>query len=115
MKTTSTVVAVLIAGLSLVAVSLASEKGAEKLTGARPFVSGTPSASTMNCGKCTRAPYKSVDLSARGTIKDSKTVIGSMAPNCEDRLIATGHGKGKVETVVHRCGGMVVARNLCCK
>ena len=56
----------------------------------------------MNCGKCAKAPYKSVDLSARGTVKDSKTVIGCTAPKCEDRLIATGHGKGKVETVVHQ-------------
>lgn len=109
-------IALPMAVLSLVAVALASEKGAEKLTGSRPVVLGTASpAVTMNCAKCTQAPYTRVDYSARGANKESKTVVGSMAPRCEDQRVAIGHGKSKVETVEHRCGGKVMARSLCCK
>ena len=116
MKTITKLAMIPMAVLSLVVVSIASEKGAEKLAGSRPVVPGKSSTATMSaCGNCTRASYTSVDFSQRGAVKESKTVSGSMAPNCEDRLIATGHGKGKVETVEHRCGGRVVARNLCCK
>ncbi|MSU63217.1 MAG: hypothetical protein EXS31_12615 [Pedosphaera sp.] len=109
-------VAVPMTVLSLAMVALAAEKGAEKLVGTRPVEPGTKSPAAMvACGKCTKAPYTSVDFSARGAIKESKTVVGSMAPDCEDRLVAMGHGKGKVETIEHRCGGKVVARSLCCK
>ena len=117
MKTLTKIMTISAFAVTVTIAALAGEKGGEKLTGARPnFDPGTaPKSVHSDCGKCVKSSYSYVDFSSRGAVKERKPVTGTMAPGCEDRIVAVGHGKAKVDKIEHRCGGVLVANSACCK
>lgn len=80
--------------------------GAAKLMKAPTVQTGTPAlAAPMNCPKC-KSEFVSVTIPRDKSTPPSTVMVERHAcPTCVNKWVTIGHGKAKVLTTVHTCGG----------
>jgi len=116
--------AVTLALLGLVSFSAA---GAPQLKGAEVLVKRTRSDQTattavtkntenvgMSCAKCKDHYIKVAQPPGKMGRREMATVSRHDCSTCESKVVITGHGKGKRETVVHVCNAGIVDAAACC-
>ena len=101
-------------GLMAPSLSLADGKGASKLISPAPAIQvSAPKATHMAC--CADRYVQVVDTSAKGmNAGATKAVATHPCPSCQTKIVSTGAGKAKTDTVVHTCGNSASTSSSCC-
>jgi len=108
MKTivTLAIVALFAATATAAHTDVITKGGASRLMKAPSVQTETPAlAVPMNCPKC-KSEFVSVTVPRNKAISPSSVLVERHAcPSCVNKWVTSGHGKAKVLTTVHTCGG----------
>ncbi len=105
MKTIVTLAIVALFAATAARAEVITKGGATALVKSPTIQTPAPVATAMVCPKC-KSEFASVTAPAfKGTTPATATVERHACANCGTKWVTTGHGKAKVETAVHTCGG----------
>jgi len=116
-------IALAIAGLALLpSQGLAQEKGATKLMQLKPIVTAEDAQAieagdtvVMSCPKCKSSWATVVEKPAKtGVAPETKVIERHECPGCEHKFVVEGHGKAKVNKLVHVCKNCGSEDAFCC-
>lgn len=105
MKTIVTLAIVALIGAASAHAEVLTKGGATKLFRVPPTQSGITAATVMKCGTCKSEFVRIALPTFKGTVAGTSIVERHACASCGSKWIATGHGKAKVNTAVHTCGG----------
>jgi hypothetical protein len=105
MKTIVTLAIVALFAATAARAEVITKGGAAGLMKAPNIQTEAPAAVAMLCPKC-KSEFASVTVPTfKGTAPATATVERHACAGCGNKWITSGHGKAKVETAVHTCGG----------
>ena len=105
MKTIITLaIAALISATALQA-EVITKGGASELAKAPVVKAGVNAVMTKSCANCKSEFAKVATPNFKGSAPTTSTVEKHACASCGTKWVTTGHGKAKVETAAHTCGG----------
>lgn len=95
----------------------AQEKGATKLmqSPSAPAVSGATGLDKMACSRCKVSQATVTEKSGKtGATAYAQVVSSHKCPGCGEKIVTTGHGKAKSDSITHVCTVSGSAGADCC-
>ncbi|HMP84254.1 MAG TPA: hypothetical protein PKA41_16270 [Verrucomicrobiota bacterium] len=68
----------------------------------------------MSCPKCKNVTVTTVSIGGRGAFSKTSTSVQHLCPGCKTKLETTGHGKAKMDKIVHSCSDCGSTDAYCC-
>jgi uncharacterized protein with PIN domain len=105
MKTITTLAIAALFATTVAGAEVITKGGAAQLAKAPYTRTETAAPAVMPCPNC-KSEFATVTAPTfKGSAPATATVERHACSNCQTKMVTSGHGKAKVETAAHSCGG----------